>query len=484
MRRAKFSARRSSREARAPSRPVRRASTHRVDRLRGRGGSPIQPVSNPNSHNRELQGIFLFFGRCRESSPEYQRNFNWLQTNSPRKNDREFFETKQGIFLQRTRKDHERSPAAADHDDLAFELGKGQQDIEGQPPHAAGGIERLRHRHERHCVGVEQFDQLGEIGKRTSQAVDLVHHHDIDLAGAHLGEQRLQGRTVERRSGEAAIIVAVAQQSPALAGLAEDIGLARLPAGIERLKARSRLCSVDLRAYTAQRRIFDTAVFIAFAPAEVHHQTARCSRGGCRPEGSRRRPPNPRSAICALMGLLLGLDSTPPADLARLLEPGSLFGPNQRAFGRYDVVATDQVDYSFEDATGRRSTILASVLLSNIREHSEGALGHGNLGSQQPLTFREWKEIRNEVAHHRISRAPLSLAAVRARRTAEFQNSVFQRHVNSPGDTACPTQLGLAVSQPSLQASPGTGPRPMITSLNDTCSCSEPSFSGSLNMSC
>jgi hypothetical protein len=49
-------------------------------------------------------------------------------------------------------------------------------------------------------MSIEQFDQLGEIGKGAGEAVDLVDHHNIDLTGAHLGEERLQGRPVERGS--------------------------------------------------------------------------------------------------------------------------------------------------------------------------------------------------------------------------------------------------------------------------------------------
>jgi hypothetical protein len=50
-------------------------------------------------------------------------------------------------------------------------------------------------------MGVEQLDQLGKVGERAGQAVDLVHHHHVDLAGAHLGEQSLQSRAVERGAG-------------------------------------------------------------------------------------------------------------------------------------------------------------------------------------------------------------------------------------------------------------------------------------------
>jgi hypothetical protein len=66
-------------------------------------------------------------------------------------------------------------------------------------------------------MGIEQFDQLGEIGERAGQAVDLVDHHNIDLADPQLGEKRLQGRPVERSPGKSAIIVMVGQKPPALA---------------------------------------------------------------------------------------------------------------------------------------------------------------------------------------------------------------------------------------------------------------------------
>src|SRR5208337_3561901 len=46
--------------------------------------------------------------------------------------------------------------------DLALELGKRKQDVEGQPAHRAGGVELLRDGDERHSVRIEQFDHLGE----------------------------------------------------------------------------------------------------------------------------------------------------------------------------------------------------------------------------------------------------------------------------------------------------------------------------------
>jgi hypothetical protein len=44
-------------------------------------------------------------------------------------------------------------------------------------PRSAGSESSL------HLVLIKQLDQLGEIGQRAGEAVDLVDHHDGDLAG-------------------------------------------------------------------------------------------------------------------------------------------------------------------------------------------------------------------------------------------------------------------------------------------------------------
>src|SRR3984893_4096541 len=83
---------------------------------------------------------------------------------------------------------------------------------------------------------IEQLDQLGEGGERAGEAVDLIDHHDGDLASPDIGQELLQGRAVEGGSREAAIVIAVWNQAPALMRLALDIGLAGLPLGIERVE--------------------------------------------------------------------------------------------------------------------------------------------------------------------------------------------------------------------------------------------------------
>ena len=46
---------------------------------------------------------------------------------------------------------------------LPFKLGKGEKDVEGQPPHARGGVELLRDRDEGDAFRFEDLHDLGEI---------------------------------------------------------------------------------------------------------------------------------------------------------------------------------------------------------------------------------------------------------------------------------------------------------------------------------
>ena len=50
-------------------------------------------------------------------------------------------------------------------------------------------------------TGVEELDQLGKIGQRAGQPVDLVDHDHVDLAGLDVFEQMLQGRAVHVAAG-------------------------------------------------------------------------------------------------------------------------------------------------------------------------------------------------------------------------------------------------------------------------------------------
>src|SRR5207248_10484682 len=59
-------------------------------------------------------------------------------------------------------------------DDLALELRKGQQNIESQAPHRRRRIELLGHGNEGGTPLIEVLNDLGKIGERAGQPVDLV----------------------------------------------------------------------------------------------------------------------------------------------------------------------------------------------------------------------------------------------------------------------------------------------------------------------
>ena len=81
-------------------------------------------------------------------------------------------------------------------DHLPLELGEGQKDVEGQPAHAGGGVERLGDGDERHPMLVKELNQLGKVGQGPGQPVDLVDDHHVDLAGLDFGEEDLEGWAV------------------------------------------------------------------------------------------------------------------------------------------------------------------------------------------------------------------------------------------------------------------------------------------------
>ena len=85
-------------------------------------------------------------------------------------------------------------------------------------------------------MGIEQFDQLGEIGQGARQPIDLVDDNDIDPVGSNVIEELLQGRAVGGSAREAAIVISGTNQCPTGMGLAADIGLRRIILGIERVE--------------------------------------------------------------------------------------------------------------------------------------------------------------------------------------------------------------------------------------------------------
>ena len=119
---------------------------------------------------------------------------------------------------------------------FALELRKRQQHVEGQTSHAGGFIEGLGHRYERGVVFVEQLDELGEVGQRPCQPVDLVDDDDIDPSRANVIQQPCQGRPVYGTARKATIVITISDQLPAFVSLTPDIGLRRFSLIVERVK--------------------------------------------------------------------------------------------------------------------------------------------------------------------------------------------------------------------------------------------------------
>ena len=120
--------------------------------------------------------------------------------------------------------------------DLPLELGKGQQHVERQPAHRCRGVELLGDRDKRDAMGIEQLDQLGEVGQRSREAIDLVDDDDVDLPGADIVQQSLQVRAIGRAAGISAVVIAGPDQGPAGMGLALDIGRCGIVLGIQRVE--------------------------------------------------------------------------------------------------------------------------------------------------------------------------------------------------------------------------------------------------------
>ncbi len=65
-------------------------------------------------------------------------------------------------------------------------------------------------------MGVEQLGQLGEVGERAGEPVDLVDDHDVDKPVAHIVEQPVQSGPLHRPAGQAAIVIGRRHEDPAL----------------------------------------------------------------------------------------------------------------------------------------------------------------------------------------------------------------------------------------------------------------------------
>ena len=121
-------------------------------------------------------------------------------------------------------------------DHLALELAERHQHVEGQPAHGVGGVEILGHAHKGDIGGVEAPHDLGKVEQRAAQPVHLVDHQHVDLAVVHVVHQALEGRALQVRAGEAAVVVALGRELPAVVGLGLDESLTGVALRVERVE--------------------------------------------------------------------------------------------------------------------------------------------------------------------------------------------------------------------------------------------------------
>jgi hypothetical protein len=107
------------------------------------------------------------------------------------------------------------------------------------------GVELLGYRDEGDAVGIEQFNQLGEVRQRSRQAVDFVDNDDIDLPGPDIIQELLEVWPVGRPTGVSAIVIAGSDQGPSGMGLALDIGRGGIVLRTSELNSWSSPCSVE-----------------------------------------------------------------------------------------------------------------------------------------------------------------------------------------------------------------------------------------------
>jgi hypothetical protein len=82
-------------------------------------------------------------------------------------------------------------------------------------------------------VCLEGFNDLREVEQRAGHPVDLIDHHDIDLALTDIAEKPLQGRAVHGPTGKAPVVIERRQHRPAFVLLLENEGRASFTLGIK-----------------------------------------------------------------------------------------------------------------------------------------------------------------------------------------------------------------------------------------------------------
>ena len=80
---------------------------------------------------------------------------------------------------------------------------------------------------------IEHLNDLGEVKQRAGEPIDLVHDNDVDPRPTNFGQKPLQGWSLQRSAGIAAVVIVGGQHDPAFMLLTGDEGLAGLVLRIE-----------------------------------------------------------------------------------------------------------------------------------------------------------------------------------------------------------------------------------------------------------
>src|ERR1019366_10754241 len=88
-----------------------------------------------------------------------------------------------------------------------FELGEGEQNIQGQPPHRSCGVELLSDRYEGDSARVQSLYDLGKIGQAPCEAINLIDDNGIDLALFDVFQQSLKCRSLQGSAGISPVVV-------------------------------------------------------------------------------------------------------------------------------------------------------------------------------------------------------------------------------------------------------------------------------------
>jgi hypothetical protein len=94
---------------------------------------------------------------------------------------------------------------------------------------------------------LEDLNNLRKVREAPGQAVDLVDHDHVDQALLDIPKEVPEGRAVHVAAGERGVVIVVGDRDPTLGPLTHDVGMARIPLGVDGVVLPVEPSSVDLR---------------------------------------------------------------------------------------------------------------------------------------------------------------------------------------------------------------------------------------------